>query len=370
MQISRTTQPRGLLNTTGRAVAAAACLLLTVSAVGLGCVPAESHEASSDSDRRGWPNPELQGKVDIDGSSTVFPITESAASQFRRRYPNVSVNIGVSGTGGGFKRFTRGETDISDASRPIDVHEFHAALSGGVTAIELPIAYDGLTVVVHNDNDWVDSLTIDEIRSIYAAGTAPKNWAQVRRGFPDRPIQPFAPGTDSGTFEYFRDIVIGPHDSLRPDMSTSEDDNVLVTGVAGSTGAVGFFGAAYYEENRGRVRAVGVVNPETGRAVTPTRETIESGEYAPLSRPLFIYVNSRSAGRPEVKRFVAFFMENGPELVAAAGYVPLPAGIYGAGLDNFRNRRTGTHYLTPHGEKLDGPVTEVFDESNRWEGPL
>lgn len=332
-----------------------------------GCAPAASREEHSGTRPR-WPNPELQGKINIDGSSTVFPISEAAASQFRQRYPNVSVNVGVSGTGGGFKRFIRGEIDISDASRPIDAREFDSALQAGITAIELPIAYDGLTVVVHNDNDWVDQLTIEEIHAIYAASKAAKRWSDIRPGFPDRPIQPFAPGTDSGTFEYFREIVIGPKESLRSDMSTSEDDNVLVTGVAGSAGSIGFFGAAYYEENRHRVRAVPIVDPQTGKAVLPSNETIESGEYSPLSRPLFIYVANRSAGRPEVKRFIEFFLEHGPQLASTAGYVALPPAIYQAGLTNFRNRHTGTHYLTAEGEKREGAVTEVFQSHHLREG--
>lgn len=314
------------------------------------------------------PNYELRGKVDIDGSSTVFPIIEAAASRFRGRYPNVSVNVGVSGTGGGFKRFIRGEIDISDASRPIDAHESAAAIRAGIDFIELPIAYDGLTIVVHNDNDWVDQLSIEEIRTIYSAATAPKSWAQVRSSFPDRPIQPFAPGTDSGTFEYFREVVIGKTDSLRPDMSTSEDDNVLVTGVAGSSGAIGFFGAAYYEENRQRVKAVAVVDPRTGQPVMPSPETIEAGLYAPLSRPLFIYVTHASATRPEVNRFVEFFLDQGPSLAAAVGYVALPPEIYQAAIANFRARNVGTHYVTTEGEKRGGPVMEVYQAANRWDG--
>jgi phosphate transport system substrate-binding protein len=340
--------------------------LVLASLVSPGCLPLDAAPEWQSGQR--WPNPELQGKIDIDGSSTVFPITEAAASQFRHRYPNVSVNVGVSGTGGGFKRFTRGETDISDASRPIDAKEFAAAVASGVKAIELPVAYDGLTIVVHNNNNWVDSLTIEEIKSIYAAGTAPRTWADVRPGFPDRPIQPFAPGTDSGTFDYFREVVIGTGNSLRADMSTSEDDNVLVTGVAGSAGSIGFFGAAYFEENRHRVKAVPVVDPSTGLAVAPSRETIEAGQYAPLSRPLFIYVNARSASRPEVKRFVEFFLSNAPEIVPNTGYVSLPPEIYNGALANFRKRKSGTHYWTPAGEKRAGPVMEVFQAQNLWEG--
>ena len=179
-------------------------------------------------------NNELQGKVDIDGSSTVYPISEAAASRFTKIFPNVTVNVGVSGTGGGFKRFTKGETDISDASRPIKASEFAAAVESGVQFVELPVAYDGLTIVVHKENDWVDQLTIDEIKKIFNADTAAKTWSAVRDGWPNEPVQIHAPGTDSGTFDYFKEVVAGKEGSLRADMSTSEDDNVLVTGVSGS----------------------------------------------------------------------------------------------------------------------------------------
>jgi len=319
------------------------------------------------------PNLELQGKIDIDGSSTVFPITEAAASQFRKLYPNVNINVGVSGTGGGFKRFTKGETDISDASRPIDGNEFAAATQGGVQAIELPVAYDGLTIVVHPQNDWVDHLTIDEIKKIYAAGDgqspAPKSWSEVRAGFPDRPIEIFAPGTDSGTFDYFREVVVGSKNSLRSDMSTSEDDNVLVTGVAGSAGSIGFFGAAYYEENRQRIRAVPVVNPDTQKPVLPTADAIQSGEYSPLSRPVFIYVNSKSVSRPEVKLFVDYYLSEGAAIASAVGYQPIPSELYEMGRANLRSRKSGTHYLTAEGEKRKGSLVDIFQEQNRREAP-
>lgn len=335
----------------------ASCSLLLV-----GCQPAaESGSASSDSSTV---NRELQGRVEIDGSSTVFPISEAAASRFDKQFPNVSINVGVSGTGGGFKRFTKGETDISDASRPIKGEEFAAATEAGVSFVELPVAYDGLTLVVHKDNDWVDQLTVDEIKMIFGAETAAKTWSEVREGWPETPIQIFAPGTDSGTFDYFMEVVAGKTGSLRSDMSTSEDDNVLVTGVSGSPSAIGFFGVAYYEENKSVLKAVPVVNPETGEAVSPTSETIESGEYAPFSRPLFIYVNAKSLGRPEVKRFVTFYLENAPEMAAQTGYVALPGEIYEAGLKNARASMTGTHYLTAEGEKREGPVTEVFQAEN------
>lgn len=321
----------------------------------------------------GTANTELQGKIDIDGSSTVFPITEAAASRFRKLYPNVNINVGVSGTGGGFKRFTRGETDISDASRPIDASEFAAAFEAGIKAIELPIAYDGLTLVVHPENDWVDQLTIDEIRKIYASGDdrspAPKFWSDVRAGFPARAIEPFAPGTDSGTFDYFREVTVGSKQSLRSDMSTSEDDNVLVTGVAGSPGSIGFFGAAYFEENKTKIRAVPIVNPETGKAVLPSADTIKSGEYSPMSRPVFIYINSKSIARPEVKLFVNYFLTHAAEISSAVGYQPIPAELYQHAQANFTGRKTGTHYLTAEGEKRSGALLEVFQEQNLQEAP-
>lgn len=309
-------------------------------------------------------NTELQGRVEIDGSSTVYPISEAAASQFTKLYPNVTVNVGVSGTGGGFKRFTKGETDISDASRPIKSSEFDASNEAGVGFVELPVAYDGLTIVVHKDNDWVDQLTVDEIKKIFTATTAAKTWSAVRDGWPEKEVRIFAPGTDSGTFDYFKEVVAGKTDSLRADMSTSEDDNVLVTGVSGSPTAIGFFGVAYYQENKDKLKAVPVVNPESGEAVSPNKDTIESGEYAPFSRPLFIYANAKSLSRPEVKRFVTYYLENAPSMAAATGYVALPESIYDAALKNARSRKTGTHYLTAEGEKQEGPVTEVYQAKN------
>jgi phosphate transport system substrate-binding protein len=309
-------------------------------------------------------NTELQGKVSIDGSSTVFPISEAAASQFQKLYPNVSVNVGVSGTGGGFKRFVKGEIDISDASRPIDAAEVKAAKENDVTFVELPIAYDGLTIVVHPSNDWVDQLTVDEIKKIYLADNAVKMWSEVRAGWPEKPLQVFSPGTDSGTFDYFKEVVAGKEGSLRSDMSTSEDDNVLVTGVSGSPSAIGFFGAAYYEENKDKVKAIPVVNPETQKAVFPDSKTIESGEYAPFSRPLFIYVTSKAAARPEIKRFVSFYLENASAMAKQVGYVPLPEAVLKTAAENFKGRKTGTHYVTAEGEKRSGAVTEVFQAAN------
>lgn len=309
-------------------------------------------------------NKELQGKIEIDGSSTVYPISEAAASRFIKQFPNVNVTVGVSGTGGGFDRFTKGETDISDASRPIKDSEFAVAKKSGISFVELPVAYDGLTLVVPKDNDWIDHLTLDEIKKIFTSEGNAKTWSQVRSGWPETEVKIFAPGTDSGTFDYFLEVVAGKDGSLRSDMSTSEDDNVLVTGVAGSPTAIGFFGVAYYEENKDKLKAVPVVNPESGDAVSPDAQTIENGTYAPFSRPLFIYVNTKSLGRPEVKRFVDFYLQNAAAMAKQTGYVALPEAVYASAVKHARARKSGTHYITADGEKRSGPVTEVYTEEN------
>ncbi len=309
-------------------------------------------------------NTELQGNVAIDGSSTVYLISEAVASQFRKQYPNVGINIGESGSGEGFKRLAKGEIDIADASRPIGAEEFAAAKANHVTFIELPVAYDGLTIVVHPSNTWVDSLTIDEIKKIYVADVAVKSWSEVRAGWPDKPIKPFAPGTSSGTFDYFKEVVAGKTSSLRSDMSTSEDDNVIVTGVAGTPEAIGFFGFAYFDQNKDKLKAVPILNPTTNELVAPSSQTIESGEYAPFSRPLFIYVNNQSAARPEVKRLVTFYLENAAAIAKQIPYVALPDAVSSTALENFQARKLGTHYLTSDGEKRSGRVMEVYQATN------
>ncbi|TWU45073.1 Phosphate-binding protein PstS precursor [Novipirellula aureliae] len=305
-------------------------------------------------------NASLLGKVDIDGSSTVYPISEAAASGFTKDFPNVKVNVGVSGTGGGFKRFTIGQTDISDASRPIKSTEFEAARESGIEFFEIPVAYDGLTLVVHKDNDFVDHLSVDEIRKIFTAEGSAKTWSEVRDGWPQKPIKIFAPGTDSGTFDYFKEVVADKEGSLRSDMSTSEDDNVLVTGVSGSPNAIGFFGVAYYEENQDKLKSVPIINPETNEPVSPDATTIENGTYAPFSRPLFIYVNARSFKRPEVRRFVAYYLQMAPKLAAQTGYVALPKTVYAEAMKHCRGGNTGTHYLTEDLKKRSGAVTELY----------
>ncbi len=302
----------------------------------------------------------LKGAVKIDGSSTVYPITEAVAESFREIAPRVRVTVGISGTGGGFKRFTVGETDISDASRPIKKKEYDAAMTNGVEFVEIPVAYDGLSIVVNPGNYWVDSLTVDELKKIFLDGSPVKTWKDIRSEWPEVAVKIYAPGTDSGTFDYFKEVVAGKTGSIRSDMSVSEDDNVLVRGVAGDEGAIGFFGCAYYFENRDKLKVVPIVNPGLGKAITPSTKTIASGDYAPFSRPLFIYVSAKSARKPQVKAFVEFYLEHAAELAEEVGYVQLPESVYTTARKNFRAQKTGTHWLDANGEKKHGPVTDIY----------
>ncbi len=302
----------------------------------------------------------LRGAVKIDGSSTVYPITEAVAEDFAEVAPGVRVTVGISGTGGGFKRFTVGETDISDASRPIRKDELDKASSGGVEFIELPVAFDGLSIVVNKANTWVDHLTVDDLKKIFTDGSPVKSWKDIRPQWPDMAVKIYAPGTDSGTFDYFKEVVAGDKGAIRSDMSVSEDDNVLVRGVAGDQGAIGFFGCAYYFENKDKLKVVPIVNSGTGKPVEPTHETIESGTYAPLSRPLFIYVNVKSLDRPEVKAFVNFYLTNGPALAEEVGYVRLPEEICTRARRNFEQGRTGTQFLDEAGHKVPGALGDVY----------
>jgi phosphate transport system substrate-binding protein len=302
----------------------------------------------------------LEGAIKIDGSSTVYPITEAIAEEFSDAAPKVRVTVGVSGTGGGFKRFATGETDISNASRPIKKEEAEHAKEGKVDFIEIPVAYDGLSIVVNPKNTWVEKLTIDDLKRIFLDGSTVSTWSDVNPAWPDVPLKIFSPGTDSGTFDYFKEIVASKDDAIRSDMSVSEDDNILVRGVTGDEGAIGFFGCAYYFENKEKLRIVPIVNPKSGKAVTPSATTIEDGSYAPFSRPLFIYVARQSADRPEVEAFVKFYLDKAPDLVTEVGYVKLPAAMYDRARANYTNRRLGTQFLDAKGEKVSGPLPSVY----------
>ena len=300
--------------------------LLTASTFLLSsCGGSQGEDAGAGSD--------LSGTVQIDGSSTVYPITEAVAEEFRQEAPNVKVTVGVSGTGGGMKKFSRGEIDIADASRTINAQEDSMARSNNIAHLELPVAYDGLTVVVHPENDFVKDITVAELKKIWEPGAQGKitRWNQIRPEWPDREFRLYGPGVESGTYDYFTEAVVGKSHSSRGDYTASEDDNVLVQGVSTDPNALGFFGFAYYEENQNKLKAVPVddQNDSNGQgAVLPSLETIKDGSYAPLSRPLYIYVNSKAAARPEVVRFVNFYLDNAAELSQEVGYIPLPAERY------------------------------------------
>lgn len=284
---------------------------------------------------------QLTGEVKIDGSSTVYPITEAIAEEFRIDQPKVKVTVGVSGTGGGFKKFGRGETDINDASRPIKGQEATVCEENGIKFIELTVAYDGLAVLVNKENTWVDHFTVDELKKIWepsAQGTITK-WSQIRAGWPDAQFNLYGPGVASGTYDYFTEVIVGESGSSRGDYTASEDDNVLVQGISGDANSIGFFGLAYYEENKDKLRLVGV---DSGNGpIQPTSQTVKDGTYAPLSRPIFIYVNDVASKRPEVVSFVTFYLENAPLLVPDVGYIPLPMEEYKKGIATFNSFISG-----------------------------
>ena len=300
--------------------------ILTIFAVSIlffGC--GEKKEKGADTQSDGVA---LSGTIKVDGSSTVFPVTEAVAEEFRVVNPDVKVTIGVSGTGGGFKKFSRGETNISNASRPIKDKEISACKENNINYLELEIAYDGLAVVVNPENDWADSFTVEELKKIWepsAQGTIMK-WNQIRPEWPNEEIHLFGPGVASGTYDYFTEAIVGKSGSSRGDFTASEDDHVLVQGIKGDKYALGFFGLAYYVENQDALRLIGVHNGT--EVVKPSLETVKNGTYSPLSRPLFIYVNSTSVHSPEVVEFVNFYIENVGELSKDVGYIPLPDDIY------------------------------------------
>jgi phosphate transport system substrate-binding protein len=270
----------------------------------------------------------LSGTINIDGSSTVYPITEAIAEEFRAVAPDVRVTIGISGTGGGFKKFARGETMISNASRTIKSSEALACVQNNITFVELAVAYDGLAVVVNPQNDWAVSLTTEELKKIWEPAAEGKivKWSQIREGFPDEKLTLLGPGTASGTFDYFTEAIVGKSGASRGDFMPSEDDHVLVQGVSGDKYALGFFGLAYYEENANKLKLVGV---DSGNGpVLPSLETVKDGSYSPLARPIFIYVSNAAGDRPEVIEFVTFYLDQAATLVSEVGYIPLQASEY------------------------------------------
>jgi phosphate transport system substrate-binding protein len=285
--------------------------------------------------------------VKIDGSSTVYPITEAVAEEFQKgKKGEVKVTVGISGTGGGFKKFCRGETDIADASRPILKKEMEACKQAGIQYLELPIAFDALTVVVNPANDWLKSITVDELKKIWEPAAQGKvtSWNQINPAWPNVPLKLYGPGADSGTFDYFTEAVVGKAKSSRGDYTASEDDNVLVQGVSRDKGALGYFGYAYYAENTKKLRAVPVVAKAGKPPVSPSFDTVKNGTYQPLSRPIFIYVSAKSLDKPEVRDFVDYYLAQAPQLVKSVKYVPLPDKAYTLAKDNFKKKKLGTGF--------------------------
>lgn len=302
----------------------AASLAMVLSLVFLGGCGQANQQAEGNTEK-------MSGEVAIDGSSTVYPITAAVGEEFQQLNPDVKVTVGFSGTGGGFEKFLQKETDINDASRAIKAEEIAKAEENKIEYKEIKIAYDGLSVVVSHDNDFVDSLTVDELKRIWEPNSKVKTWKDVRPEWPAEEIKLFGPGSDSGTFEYFTEEVVGEKGAIRTDYTASEDDNVLVNGVAGEKNGMGFFGYAYYIENKDKLKVVPIDNGSG--PVEPNEETVKSGAYAPLSRPLFIYVRNESLKKAEVKAFLEFYLKEGTKVIPSVGYVPLNEDEYKAGLD-------------------------------------
>jgi len=303
--------------------------------------------------------------VRIDGSSTVYLITEAVAEDFQAfTRGRIRVMVGISGSGGGFKKFCRGETDINDASRPISPVEVKMCKERGIEYIELPVAYDGIAIVVNKKNTWVDYMTVRELRKMWAPESQDRitKWSQIRKGWPDRPFHLYGPGVDSGTYDYFTAAIVGKEHSSRADYTSSEDDNVLVQGIATDPLALGFFGVAYYENNRDKLKLVPVddENDSNGKGpIYPTFENVMKGRYQPLSRPLFIYVNKKSADRPGVQKFVKFYLTHAAQLAKEVGYIPLPDRAYKLALRRFEKRITGSLF-GGHGSQVGVSIEELL----------
>jgi phosphate transport system substrate-binding protein len=283
--------------------------------------------------------------VKIDGSSTVFPITEGVAEDFQKAKKNaVKVTVGISGTGGGFKKFCRDEIDIANASRPILKKEMEACKAAGVEYFELPVAFDALTVVMNPKNSFLKQISVEELKKIWEPAAQGKitRWNQVNPAWPDAPIKLFGAGADSGTFDYFTEAINGKSKASRGDFTASEDDNVLVQGVSQDVNAIGYFGFAYYAENQARLKAVPVVEKAGKPAVAPSEKSVLDGSYQPLSRPIFVYVNVKSMAKPEVKEFVEYMMKETPKIAKEVKYVPLPAKAYTTNLEHLAKGKKGT----------------------------
>lgn len=312
--------------------------ILLSTALLAACGNGDGSEATGQNNNSNNDSEQKSGTIYVDGSSTVFPIMEAVSEEFASVNPNVKAPVGVSGTGGGFEKFINGETDINNASRPIKDEEKQQLEQKGIEYTEFELAYDGISVVVNKDNDFVDQLTIDELKKIWIENEDITTWADIREGWPDELIDFYSPGTDSGTYDYFDEVILDG-EQMRKDATLSEDDNILVQGVAGSKYAIGYFGYAYYAENQDKLKVVPIVN-ESGEAITPNLETIQSGKYSPLSRPLYFYVNNQSIKENDiVYEYVKFALENAGTLAEEVGYVSLPEEKYQEALKKLEELR-------------------------------
>lgn len=284
--------------------------------------------------------------IKVDGSSTVYPITEGVAEEFQKANKGLKVTVGVSGTGGGFKKFCRGEIDVQDASRPILQKEMDDCRAAGIEYYELPVAFDALTVVINPKNTWLKSATVAELKKMWEPAAQGKvmRWNQINPTWPDQPVKLFGAGSDSGTFDYFTEAIVGKSKSSRGDYTASEDDNVLVQGVAGDVNSIGYFGYAYYAENTSKIKALAIVEKDGKPPVLPSEATVLDGTYQPLARPIFIYVKAKSLEKPEVKKFIDFYMANAAKIATEVKYVKLPEAIYKSNAEHMAKGKKGTMF--------------------------
>jgi phosphate transport system substrate-binding protein len=298
--------------------------LVLASGIGMQAMPALAQETDLSA---------LSGEIVSDGSSTVGPLTQAVAEEFNGQAPDVQISVDISGTGGGFERFCAGETDVQNASRAIEEDEIAACAENGVEWYQFEVAYDGLTVVTNKENTWLTCMTTDQLKQLWQKESPANTWADLNPDYPADTVNLYGPGTDSGTFDFFVETILGDSE-IREDFTPSEDDNVLVEGVAGDVNALGYFGLAYYEANTDVLNAVAIDNGD-GNCVTPSPETVQDGTYAPLSRPLYVYVKAESLARPEVQEFIRFYLNEAPALAAEVGYVASPEETYADDMARF-----------------------------------
>jgi phosphate transport system substrate-binding protein len=331
--------------TDGWAWAAASLMALAVAA---GCdVAPPPPTTGTGASSTGGIGAALTGKIEIDGSSTVFKLTQAVAQEFNKQNPGVALKVDKSGTGGGFKTFVLGSLDICDASRPIQESEMQKCQDNKVEYIELPVCFDALTVAVNEQNTWCKDMTVAELQKLWAPDSKVTKWKDIRPDWPDAEIKLFGAGTDSGTFEYFTEAIVGKKNASRSDYTASEDDNVIVLGVEGDKNALGYLPYAYYAPREATLNAVAISwekNPKGPEAVLPSRQTVEAAKYNPLARPLFFYVNRKAAERPEIKAFVEFYLRNGVKMAERVKYIPLQQPEYEMGLARFGKLQTGTAF--------------------------